>query len=76
MCDYCENKQSIISFKDDYEDDYTGMPRYKAGDIYITGNELNLSCDVEVTGIYENNNINCCPMCGRRLDKWLHGFTE
>ena len=48
MCDYCNNEKSIISIEDTYEDGYTGIDRYENGDVYINGNELNLSCDVEV----------------------------
>ena len=48
MCDQCNNEKSIISIEDTYEDGYTGIDRYENGDVYINGNELNLSCDVEV----------------------------
>ena len=67
MCDYCNNEKSIISIEDTYEDGYTGIDRYENGDVYINGNELNLSCDVEVTYVSKSSKINYCPMCGRKL---------
>ena len=55
MCDYCNNEKSIISIEDTYEDGYTGIDRYENGDVYINGNELNLSCDVEVTYVSKSS---------------------
>lgn len=58
MCDYCHNEKSIISIEDTYEDGYTVIDRYENGDVYINGNELNLSCDVEVTYVSKSSKIN------------------
>lgn len=76
MCDYCNNEKSIISIEDTYEDGYTGIDRYENGDVYINGNELNLSCDVEVTYVSKSSKINYCPMCGRKLTEEINNARK
>ena len=51
--------QLTLSIKNNWQDEN--------GDVYINGNELNLSCDVEVTYVSKSSKINYCPMCGRKL---------
>lgn len=62
-----KNKLSQIELANKIKASNQAISAYENGDVYINGNELNLSCDVEVTYVSKSSKINYCPMCGRKL---------